>query len=296
MVANPLDKKLRRRRRMSVLLVVFLFLVIAYGFFCTRMADKFLSPTRWSIVRPAGIIDLTVPTQFGPSPSWATPNWHEARVVFVMAHGYGGSRADWETLMPALARRGYGAVALSMNGQDESPDKTVGFGPKEARTIIDCVNWIRTERGDRPRIILFGISMGGAACWLASELDPSVDAIVTEGAFANFLKAREDWLNRAPGGSIYLAPAVWLAESRAGLNPGSIMPVEAARKWRGRPALLVQAENDRTVPRHHAIELQEASGAPLWIVPGAKHAHCSTVDLDGYLKRLDEVVAEVEQG
>ena len=191
-------------------------------------------------------------------------------------------------------KRGYGAIALSMNGQDQSPDKMVGFGPKEAKTILDTVNFVRKQRQDRPRIILFGISMGGAASWLASEEDRSVDAVVTEGSFADFPSAMDTWMSRFPVPKFMLFPAVWLARMKSGLNPELIRPVDAAKKWKGRPALVVQAGNYELMPLRHAQELSAASGATLWVVPGAKHAKCSQVDLPGYMEHIDKLVRTVE--
>lgn len=245
------------------------------------------------MVRPFGIVDIVIPTTYGVEPGWATPDWHEAPVVFVMAHGYGGSREDWSTLLPAMLKEGYGAVVPCMNGQDASPDKTVGFGPKEAQTIVDTVNWLRRERADRPKIILLGISMGGAACWLASEKDASVDAVISEGAYADFESAMRGWLARIPA-SWLLGPAVWIATSKTGIDPKKIRPVDAAAKWHGRPALVIQAGDDQLMPLRHAQELSAASGAPLWVVPGASHAHASVQDLPGYIEHLRQVVSLVE--
>jgi pimeloyl-ACP methyl ester carboxylesterase len=284
-------------RKLRATVYVLCLLLIGYAFLCFRLADRFLQPRRLWVIRPRGVIDLVLPSSVGSVPCWATPNWHEASVVFILAHGYDGSRQVWGPLMPALQRAGYAAVAPSMNGQDASPDRTVGFGFKEARTIVDTVNWVREQRGDRPKIILLGVSLGGAACWLATELDASVDAVVSEGAFADLPSAMAGWLNvHFSLGSFFLAPAVWIASSKAGLDPARVRPVDAARRWHGRPALVIQAGADRTIARRHADELSEAAGAPLWVVPDAGHAKCVETDLRGYVQHLRQVVARVLRG
>jgi hypothetical protein len=75
--------------------------------------------------------------------------------------------------------------------------------------------------------------MGGAAAWLSTKLDPAVDAVVTEGAYAQFDRAMDHWLDMAvPMGSVTLRPVVWIASARSGIDPSAVRPENAARQWR----------------------------------------------------------------
>ncbi len=256
---------------------------------CGLLAKTYLQPPRLVSALPPGLKEVSVPTRSGPTPSFATPHLadgHPSEVVFVLAHGYGGIRAGWAVLMRELSTRGYDSIAPSMPGQDASPDSTVGFGVKEGRVLVDTVSWVRSHGGRR--VVLLGVSMGGAAAWLASAEDPTIDGVISEGAYALFDEAMRGWFDRkAPGASIYLRPVVWFASLATGLRPSVIRPVDAAEKWRGRPALVIQGEADTLIPMSHAERLAAAAGCEIWRVPLASHAQCAECAGVSYLDRLD---------
>ncbi len=259
-----LTRRKRSWRRVAAGLLAFL---VLYTVLCFVLGKNYLSPARHVPVMPAWCFLVSVPTPAGPDPAWATPGLAAGKgapVVFVMAHGYGGNRDTWKDLLQELPKRGFDAVAPCMPGQDASPDRTVGFGVKEARVVVDTVKWVRSQyKGTPPKIVLLGLSMGGASVWLASAIDPSVDGVVSEGAYANFEQAMNTWFDRkAPGASVYLKPVVWFASSLSGIKPGSVLPVESAALWKGKPALVVQGAEDHLIVRSHADRLSVAAGCP----------------------------------
>jgi pimeloyl-ACP methyl ester carboxylesterase len=262
--------------------------LILYTLVCYQLARSYLSPLRHVPQAPSWVREVTIPTDAGACPAWATPTLGKGEIVFVLAHGYGGTREAWADLLQDLPKHGIDAVAPAMPGQDASPDKSVGFGSKESKVIADTVRWVRDQHpGDKPKIILMGVSMGGAASWLATEIVSDVDGVITEGAYAVFDEAMSHWFDHVvPGGSIALRPVVWFAAGMSGLDPSSIRPVDAASKWKGRPALVIQGEEDTLILRTHADRLAKASGAPLWVVPTATHAQCSACAGPEYVERL----------
>jgi pimeloyl-ACP methyl ester carboxylesterase len=270
--------------------------VVVYGALylaaCGYLAYQYVHPSRQRIIKPNWVTEVNVPGEKGDIPTWSSPRLaakHGKPIVFVLAHGYGGTRESWTDIMSALPKLGFECVAPSMPGQDASPDQSVGFGYPEARTVTDTVKWVRTRYPKPPKIVLLGVSMGGAACWLASEEDPTVDAVVTEGAYARFDETMTHWLDRTfPGGSIYLRPMIWMASVMAHVNPSDIVPVNSAAKWR-KPALVIQGGSDTLITMSHAVRLSKAAHCPLWVVPNAEHAQCYEVAKTEYLKKLAEI-------
>ncbi len=262
-------------------------LLLAYLGFCAYGAYGYLHPFRRVPPRPEGLVDATV----GVTPVWVTPGLsegHPSRVVFVLAHGYGGTRGAWTGLIGDLQKAGIDAVAPAMPGQDANPDPTVGFGRKEARTILECAAWARAKGAKR--VVGLGVSLGGGATWLASEEDPhGLDGVVTDAAFAQFDEA----MNRLfayrlpfPGGALLLRPVVWFARAMSGIDPWAIRPVDAAARWHGRPALVIQGDEDQLVVPSNGRRLADAAGCPLWLVPGAGHAEDYLTDPKGYAERV----------
>ena len=278
--------KKRWRKPISVLITC----LVAYLGVCAYLAFAFTHPWRdGNMMTPNWIKEVLIPSAKGPVPSWASPRLAAGKgngTVFVLIYGFGGNREYWSDAMQELPKRGFECVAPSMPGQDASPDDTVGFGPKEAKMVLDTVKWVRAQYKKPPKIILYGVSMGGAAVWLASEKDPTVDAVVSEGAYGRFDEAMVNWLNnKMPGSSIYLKPMIWMASAQANIDPSAIRPEDSAAKWH-KPALIVQGAEDKLIPREHAERLAAAAHCPLWIVPSAAHAECYLVARKEFLNRL----------
>jgi pimeloyl-ACP methyl ester carboxylesterase len=291
MQSNPPKKRWLRRLRIA--LVVF----GGYAFLCVYLAHVYVHPRRpGPLLRPYSIKEISIPSGKGPVPTWVTPRLATGAgkpVVFVMAYGLGGDRENWSDQMLSLSKLGYECVAPSMPGQDASPDDGVGFGVKEATMVLDTVKWVRLQYKKPPKIILWGLSMGGAAVWLASEQDPTVDAVVTEGAYSQFDEAMNNWLNRKlPGSSFYLKPMIWLASYQANVDPAKIIPRNSAAKWR-KPALVVQGAEDQLIPMHQAEDLSKAARCPLWVVPNATHAQCWPTARKEFLKKLTDLAKQL---
>ncbi len=260
-------------------------LFLAYLLFCAHAARTYLRPMRETHPAPAEVVEAKV----GTIPVWATPNLvagHPSRVVFVLAHGYGGTRATWNGLLADLHKAGIDAVAPAMPGQDASPDETVGFGRKEARTILDCAHWARGKGAQR--VVGLGISLGGAATWLASGEEPkALDGVITDASFALFTEAMDRMFShRLPGGAVLLKPVVVFARAMSGIDPASIRPIDAAQAWHGRPALIIQGTEDQLVVPSNGERLSEAAGCPLWLVEGANHAEDYSSNPVGYAKHV----------
>lgn len=263
--------------------------VLAYLGFCAFAAQGYLHPTREVYDAPEDVKEAKV----GETPVWATPGLVEgkpSRVVFVLAHGYGGTRATWNGLLKDLRKAGIDAVAPAMPGQDANPDPTVGFGRKEARTILDCAAWARTQGAQR--VVGLGVSLGGGATWLASEEEPTaLDGVITDASFAVFSEAMDRLFAYRlpfPGGAALLKPVVWFARAMSGIDPYAIRPIDAAVKWKGRPALVIQGDADQLIVPSNGRRLADAAGCPLWLVPGANHAEDYPTDPTGYAKRVIE--------
>jgi pimeloyl-ACP methyl ester carboxylesterase len=280
------EVRLRAIKVLRVLAVVTIFYVCA----CFYLAYNYIHPSRIMPIRPLDLFEVQVPwIGHDADLAWSTrnlANGHPGDIVIVFAHGYGGDRSTRSQLMSSLAQEGIDMVSPAMPGQDASPQSSVGFGITEAATLLRTAEWVRSMN-PRVKIVYMGVSMGGSAAWLASEQDPKAVGVISEGAYARFDQAMDRFFeSKAPGASIYLKPVVWMASAMSGIDPSSIVPLNAAKKWCGRSALVIQAGNDQLILRDHADRLAKASGADEWIVPGAEHAGCYSQAPEEYLSRV----------
>ena len=113
--------------------------------------------------------------------------------------------------------------------------------------------------------------------------------MVSDASFAQFYEAMDRLFSYKlpfPGGATILRPVVWFARAISGIDPAKIRPIDAAAKWRGRPALVIQGDADTFIVPSNGRRLAEAAGCPLWLVPGANHAEDYATDPKGYARRV----------
>jgi len=253
----------------------------AYVAICFVLAALYRHPSRATENTPTGFDEIAV----GQVPVWVIGP-EQPKAVFVMCHGYAGSRYSWIDEARELAAKGYRCYLPSMPAHGKNPDRVVGFGVTESEVALAISREVR--KYGKP-VVGVGVSLGGAAIWLACGKDPQAfDAVCTEGAFGDLSKATNAFLDCAiAGGRISFAPVRWIAEWQSGVKQASVMPVEGAAAFRGKPALVIHGTEDRLFPFHFGEQLADAAGSELWRVEGGKHAMCYEAAPDEYIERLD---------
>lgn len=266
----PLNPQKRRWIRWVVhpviVLGAYLGLCFALARFYVFPAVKVSSPT------PESARSVTV----GDVHAWQVGELAGSKGVFVFIHGYGGHAQEWIPLMERLERRGFPSLSMDLRGHGRSPIAASSFSVREAEDVIRLVRWLRTRFSDerQPRVILVGLSMGGATAWRVARKEPGlIQGVVTEGTFARFEDVSRRFLGQAFNGSDrFFAPVMVFAEQLAGVRASSIVPERDAESWAGRPALVIHTENDELVPKEDAKRIAESAEAPLWLINDMPHA------------------------
>lgn len=188
--------------------------------------------------------------------------------VFLLTHGYGGNQGYWNPLARELVQFGEVVVIATM-GQTVSPVKQVGFGVGEAEEIL-CVARSLVKEGKRVHVV--GVSMGGAASWIAAGTAPDVfSSVTTEAAFARLDWASDDFLSVSiPGGAKLFRPIVLIAQRRKGLEPAEVLPAEFATRWVG-PSLIFHSHDDGMFGARHPEALAKATGKEIQWFENLKH-------------------------
>lgn len=281
-----------RKRRVVWVVAVLGLLSLLYWGLCWVLAEGYVSPIRLAEdPRPDWLGEVDISSDGGDIPAWTSlAEGKSDRPVFLLAHGYGGNRAYWSPLAEEL--RAHGDVLIpAMAGQGASRKKQVGFGLTESRELVECAEWIRAKAPDR-KIALIGVSMGGAAAWLASKDRPELfDAVITEGSFMSLEAGSRDFLSVSiTGGATIFRPIILMAERKSGITADQVVPVRAAEAWKGKPALIIHGGEDRMFRVEHAQALAKASGAEIWEVPAARHAEVTKLEPKEYARRAAELL------
>lgn len=189
--------------------------------------------------------------------------------VFLCVHGYGGTPAGWNNLARELLPFAE-VVSLATKGQTISPEGEVGFGLGEAQEVLAVARILMAEG---KRIHLVGVSMGGAACWIAAGTEPALFAsVTTEAAFSRLDWATDEFLSVSiPHGSKLFGLIVVFAERQVGIKGIDVRPFEYAAKWNG-PCTILQSQDDGMFSARHAEEIAKAVKQPVRWFKGLKHA------------------------
>ncbi|AUG76699.1 ABC transporter ATP-binding protein [Kitasatospora sp. MMS16-BH015] len=183
----PLHRRLGlprgQRRRWVVGLVVLVLLALggvavatAGGPAAVREEDRFLAMPE----TPGSAATVQIDTSFFTTGS--TP-----RPAILLAHGFGGSKADQADRARQLARAGYAVLTWSARGFGHSTGKIGLDAPdREIADVRHLVDWlaqrpeVRLDAPGDPRVGITGASYGGGAALLGAAYDPRIDAVASQ--------------------------------------------------------------------------------------------------------------------
>ena len=191
---------------------------------------------------------------------------------------------------------GYSMLLPDDRAHGYSEGQFITMGVKDR---LDCVDWAKylVERfGDDCRILLHGVSMGGATVLSASaeeELPKQVIGAVSDCGFTCVEEAFAAQVQHL----FHIPPAFpvrvcrWYAKHRAGFDFEEARPIDQVKKAKI-PIFFVQGVEDCMVPCDMARRLYEACTSPkeLLMVEKASHAESIALDPEGYHRGIEKLL------
>lgn len=207
---------------------------------------------------------------------WYVPSRTGAAVVLL--HGAGSTRSDVLDQAVVLARHGYGILLYDARGHGRSDGRAMDFGWYGDHDIAGAVAFLQRQQGvDSARIGAVGMSMGGEEAIGAAATNPSVRAVVAEGA-TNRVAGDRSWLSDEFGWRGSLTRGVdALTYGFADLLTDATPPIslhDAVRAAAPRPVLLIAAgaaADEARADRY--IQSASPDTVELWVAPGTTHTH-----------------------
>lgn len=192
---------------------------------------------------------------------------------------------------------GHNVLLVDERALGRSEGRTITFGIQERLDLLDWVNYAVQRFGADVKILLYGVSMGGATVLMASELNlPSnVKGIIADCPFAKPL----DVILHVGKRTVFPA---WLIKPLAILSARiyggfDILETDAVRAVANAkvPILIIHGEDDRYVPCYMSESVAEANPAMVrrFTFPGAAHGISYLTDTPRYHKIVKEFVGEV---
>ena len=120
--------------------------------------------------------------------AWDVPR-AERRGIVALFHGYQDRKSSVLAEARAFHELGWEPVLVDFRGSGGSSGNTTSIGFHEARDVVASLRVIR-ERRPAEKLVLWGVSMGGAASLRAvGALGEPVDALIVEAPFSTMRSA-----------------------------------------------------------------------------------------------------------
>lgn len=230
------------------------------------------------------------------------------RGVVVFCHEFLGDRHGAYEYAGGLREEGFDLFAYDCRNHGDSQEEP-GYeiihwvSDREVTDLRAALAYLRTRADADPAgVALFGVSRGGGTALCVAGEEPSVWAVVTDGAFPTATTMLHNIRRRAVilirEVTARLMPEIayryvgWSARRRMARTLRREFPSieSAARRIPPRPWLAIHGAADGYIEPAILEELVRSSGGAasttVWLVPGAKHNQCREVAPQEYRSRV----------
>ena len=214
--------------------------------------------------------------------------------IEIMFHGYrGNAERDLCGGVERCKRANINVLVVDQRAHGESEGKAITFGIKER---FDCKSWVDfavKHFGDDVVLYITGISMGASTVLMASSLDlPSnVKGIVADCGFSSPKEIIKETVKKMHLPPKLMYPFIKFGAKVFGkFNIEETSPLEELKKCKI-PVIFFHGDTDNFVPHYMSQDNFEACASEkkkIIITPNAGHGLCFMLDMDGYIKELQE--------
>ena len=211
-------------------------------------------------------------------------NKNNSGKYLITMHGYKDTALYNGIFYRYMAKHGYDVLVLDVRGHGKSEGVWLSMGEKEKDDLLLWIEYIRGLDEDA-KIVLHGISMGGATVMLASGENPeNVVAAIEDSGYSSVYDEFEFLLesHHIPSKLLLKMTDLW-CRIRLGLSFSAIRPVDAVKKTTI-PMLFIHGSEDTFVPTWMVYPCYENHRGPkeLWIAKESVHARCMDEYKDEY--------------
>lgn len=217
----------------------------------------------------------------------------EAETWVIVVHGYLSEGIEMGWAIRHFYRMGHNVLVPDLRGHGRSEGGYIAMGWDDRKDIMKWIDYL-VELDAHCQIILFGISMGGAAVMNAGgeTLPNNVKMIIEDSGYTNTEDIVAYHLENTfdmPDFPL-LGMASWVTKIRAGfsIKEGPINQLQYCTL----PILFIHGEKDMLVPIEQKRRLYNSYEGPKekLIVPEAGHVQANDVDVTKYWKTIDTFI------
>jgi dipeptidyl aminopeptidase/acylaminoacyl peptidase len=233
--------------------------------------------------RTPAALDLPFKTHRFPSgngstlEAWYVPGEDE-RLIVVLFHGYAASKSTILNATRVFHQLGYGTLLVDFYGSGGSSGNETTLGVEEARDVAAAVNYVRQTWPNR-KVVLYGISMGGAAILRAVAAEKvNAHGIIIEATFDTLLNTGKSRFRAlALPGSPFAELLLFWGSLQRRFNFFSHNPADYARAVNC-PTLILHGEKDERATLEQARNLARSFGGSARLIVYPDVPHMAIVD------------------
>ena len=208
----------------------------------------------------------------------------------IAVHGYRMSHSSMSALASYYGLKGWNALLPDLRGCGDSEGDYIGMGWPDRRDMLQWIDWI-IRRDSEARIVLHGISMGGATVMMTAgeDLPGQVKAVVEDCGYTSvwdIFTDELDYLFHLPAFPL-LNIASGLSSLRAGYSFSEASSLNQIAKAQV-PVLFIHGSEDNFVHTDMVYRLYDAcpTEKQLMVVEGAGHGNSFNHMPDKYFETV----------
>ncbi|MGK4072282.1 alpha/beta hydrolase [Lactobacillus crispatus] len=214
----------------------------------------------------------------------------------VLLHGFTNNKDTMGPYAAMFHQMGYNVLMPDARAHGQSQGKYIGYGWPEKYDVRKWVRKLIAEEGKKQKIVIFGVSMGGATTMMASgiKMPSQVKAYIED---CGYTSVRDEFLHEAkdiyhlpgPVGPFFVNGLSVIAKANLGFYLGDASAVNSVEK-NNKPMLFIHGGKDPFVPTKMVYANYKAAKGPkqLWIAKKAKHARSFETYPREYQRRVSE--------
>lgn len=212
-------------------------------------------------------------------------------------HGYrSSSLTDFSGGSELSFQMGHNVLLVDQRAHGKSQGRTIAFGIQERQDLLKWVEYAVERFGPEVKILLYGVSMGGATVLMASELNlpGNVKGIVADCPYTSPIEIILHVGKNMPIPDWLIRPFAILGAKIFGGFDLTETDAEKAVKHTSVPILIIHGEADSFVP-HQMSDIVQSNPNMItrYTIPNADHGISYLVDTQAYQKYVLEFLEKV---
>lgn len=219
-----------------------------------------------------------------------------SKKTVVILHGYGNNKNTMGSYAAMFHKLGYNVLMPDARAHGQSQGKYIGYGWPEKYDVRKWVKKDLAKEGSKQKIVIFGVSMGGATTMMTSglKMPKQVKAYIDDCGYTDvksefYHEAKDLYHLPSPVATVAVDILSGITKANLGFYLGDASAVNQLKK-NHRPILFIHGGQDNFVPTKMVYANYKADNGPkeLWIAKKAAHAR----SFETYPKQYEEHIKQ----